>query len=586
GFAQSGRVDQCHFDNLNWGYVIQLADWIYGVEDHNLIECVGAGLSHRIEHDAWGGSSGGKGSWADYPYFGSEKFWFIETNNIKGSGTANTSAKTDAYAGGRYVARHNYVQDASFGGHGTVGGSNSGPHGMRESLVYSNTINWTIGPGSQFQRSGTAIWHDNTFTGKAFGPPFSHTTLVDYRSFGNCDLTGWGVADGANGWDSNDPHGVYLSGTATSNTTGGTFSTNVRMTSNQWVMYEVRNDNPANPAYLKSSFITSNTATTISYLTEDLGILLTFNTGDAFSIRKVLITIDQCGRGKGDLVGNGDAPRHWPNQQQETCFSWNNVNPATGVAYGLESGMPTIHEGSDFINLGGGFPANTIAAQVQAAYPANVNGIAYTHEFVYPHPLVTAGGSPTPTPTASPTPTATATFTPTATPTHTPTATPTATHTPTATPTATATAPPSPTPTPTATPTSTPGSFAAVILATERANLKGYWKCNETSGTTLADSSGNSKNLTISGTINTNYFLGETGEQGTCFRTDGVAGYASRNDSVIPRLDNTDFTLFALFKGGTDFGSASAVAISNSATSNDRASMGESGTTSAATAQS
>jgi hypothetical protein len=92
-------------------------------------------------------------------------------------------------------------------------------------------------------------------------------------------------------------------------------------------------------------------------------------------------------------------------------------------------------------------------------------------------------------------------------------------------------------------------------LATEPANLKGYWKCDETSGTTLADSSGNSKNLTITGAINTNYWLGESGEQGTCFRTDGVAGYASRNDAVIPSLDNTNFTLFALFKGGTDFGS-------------------------------
>src|SRR5215472_4659763 len=42
-------------------------------------------------------------------------------------------------------------------------------------------------------------------------------------------------------------------------------------------------------------------------------------------------------------------------------------------------------------------------------------------------------------------------------------------------------------------------SFAGVILATKPANLKGYWKCDETSGTTLADSSGNSKNLTITG---------------------------------------------------------------------------------------
>ena len=141
---------------------------------------------------------------------------------------------------------------------------------------------------------------------------------------------------------------------------------------------------------------------------------------------------------------------------------------------------------------------------------------------------------------------------------------------------------PSPTPTPTATATPTPGSFAAVILATEPANLKGYWKCDETSGTTLADSSGNSKNLTITGAINTNYWLGGTGEQGTCFRTDGVAGYASRNDAVIPSLDNTNFTLFALFKGGTDFGVQAALAISKSTTTNDRAQIGEFSTTSQA----
>ena len=168
--------------------------------------------------------------------------------------------------------------------------------------------------------------------------------------------------------------------------------------------------------------------------------------------------------------------------------------------------------------------------------------------------------------------------------------TPTATVEPSAT--ATATIPPSPTPTATPTttptrptPTPTPGSFAAVILATEPANLKGYWKCDETSGTTLADSSGNSKHLTITGAINTNYWLGETGEQGRCFRTDGVAGYASRNDAVIPSLDNTNFTLFALFKGGTDFGSAAALAISNSSTTNDRAQIGENATTSQASAQ-
>jgi hypothetical protein len=92
----------------------------------------------------------------------------------------------------------------------------------------------------------------------------------------------------------------------------------------------------------------------------------------------------------------------------------------------------------------------------------------------------------------------------------------------------------------------------------------------------LADSSGNSKNLSITGTINTNYWLGEAGEQGTCFRTDGLVGFASRNESVMPTIDNTNFTLFALFKGGTDFSCAAALAITNHLNEKGRAQMGSS----------
>src|SRR5262249_48885824 len=62
-------------------------------------------------------------------------------------------------------------------------------------------------------------------------------------------------------------------------------------------------------------------------------------------------------------------------------------------------------------------------------------------------------------------------------------------------------------------------------------------------------------------------------------------GYASRNDAVIPSLDNRNFTLFALLKGGTDFGSGGAVAISNISTTNNRAKVGANATTSQASAQ-
>ena len=138
--------------------------------------------------------------------------------------------------------------------------------------------------------------------------------------------------------------------------------------------------------------------------------------GNQFSIRNVLIGLDQNGRGKGDLVTGQKQPRFWPNQQQETCFSWNNKNADTGQVLGYGNNLvPTQHEGSDYVNLGAGLPANQIPAQVTAAYPAGVNGgSAYTHEYTYPHPLVTGGPTPTPTPTATPPPTPTPTPTSTA----------------------------------------------------------------------------------------------------------------------------------------------------------------------------
>ena len=149
---------------------------------------------------------------------------------------------------------------------------------------------------------------------------------------------------------------------------------------------------PASACYLHSAYISDNTATTITYYYGGAGrgAPLVFNSGDAFSIRKVLIALDQNGRGKGDLITSSSGPRDWPNQQQETCFSWNNKNTDTDQVYGITTSIPTQHEGSDYINLGAGLPANQIPAQVTAAYPASVNGgSAYDHEYPYPHHLVT-----------------------------------------------------------------------------------------------------------------------------------------------------------------------------------------------------
>ena len=107
-------------------------------------------------------------------------------------------------------------------------------------------------------------------------------------------------------------------------------------------------------------------------------------------------------------------------------------------------------------------------------------------------------------------------------------------------------------------------------MATEPANLKGYWKCDETSGTTLADSSGNSKNLTLHGVAGSAYSLAQSGEQGASIRFYGTTNsYADRSDSPnsilgSSNLQNSNWTMFALVNGDAQSQSASVIGLGNS----------------------
>jgi len=385
----SVRIDHCHFDHLYWGYSMAIYGWIYGVDDHNVFDCNAAGLSHLIWHNAWAGQTNGNGSWADFPYYGTEKFWFVEDNTIRGNGPV-TSGAIDCMNGGRFVARHNAFFNASPGGHGTEGGPQRGARGRE---VYDNAFNWTVGWGGHGQRSGGGIWHDNAWTGIASNNQ-NHTALTLYREIGAIgnNLSYWGLANGNNPWDVNDPHGLYESGTDTSSahSQGTVHDSSKHWATNQWAGYSVTNKNPASACYLHSSYIISNTSNTITYYyygSGDRGAPLVFNTGDTYAIYRVLTALDQNGRGKGDLI-SATSPPAWPNEALEPCFSWNNVHSPTGHAYGFGSGSPTEIANRDYYNLGAGFVADTIPSQVSSTYTAALNGVDYVSEFVYPHPLV------------------------------------------------------------------------------------------------------------------------------------------------------------------------------------------------------
>src|SRR5205085_9537614 len=151
------RVDHCHFDHI-YGRNIQTDGWTYGVADHNYIEAEGNGQSVYINCGTYGGYTMGHGAWADYPWFGTNRFFFIEDNTIVGNGIVTTSGAIDAEYGGRFVARHNYFNNARPGWHGTEGEN----RGTRAVEIYDNTYDWTIGY-TALMRSGTALVHDNNW---------------------------------------------------------------------------------------------------------------------------------------------------------------------------------------------------------------------------------------------------------------------------------------------------------------------------------------------------------------------------------------------------------------------------------------
>jgi hypothetical protein len=404
------RVDHCHFDHI-YGRNIQTDGWVYGVADHNYIVAQGNGQSFYINCATYGGYTLGNGAWADFPWFGTNKFFFIEGNTIVGNGQYSTSGAMDAEYGGRWVARRNDLTNAHIGWHGTEGSN----RGCRAVEVYNNSFHWaSISMALQQNRSGTSLQHDNTWD--VSGTDGSQSRISIYREMGAVTVdSAYGVAAGINIWDVNDTEGngtyvaghspyLFASGTARAASTQSgqtaTFADSTKnWASNQWVGYSVTQTNPSAASYKKGSFIISNTSTTITYFlytSGDRGPTLLWAAVDTYEIHRVLTAMDQGGRGKGDLIGgSATSPINtvtgvpgWPHQVLEPAFSWNNLNTQTNTLWGFSPVTPTDIEGRDYYNLGAGSAANTTPSQVSSIYTASLNGVAYTGTYIYPHPLV------------------------------------------------------------------------------------------------------------------------------------------------------------------------------------------------------
>ena len=445
------RVDNCWWNGVIQGKPFGVHGWTCGVMDHCRFD-IGGGQNCLMNEESYGGARKkfGHGSYADYPWFGTDKFWFIEDCYFNSLGTP-TSKKmgnaTDTAFGGRFVLRHCYLNDTIVGTHGQEGGA---ARGDRCYEVYANRFNADVPPAAGNLRSGIGIVHDNIYTGQKNKNNY-HTNLDIYRQSCVRGNPIWKGSDGRSPWDLNadadgvtpvpagQPGHLFYSGTASATTPGGTLTVSGSpWTPNQWVGYSVTNTNASSTlggrkcvdtgSFNLWGTITSNTPNTItySYYSACAASQLKFATGDSFEIHKVLNTFGQPGGGKGEEVttdANGQNPRwlnggavKWPNVKREPCVGWNNAFGTTQLNFN-KRGAPTLFEGNpasigdslsspdcssptatncvgDYYDLGAQTPAQA-KAKMQAIYTAARNGVLYAGDFVYPHPLV-SGSVPAP----------------------------------------------------------------------------------------------------------------------------------------------------------------------------------------------
>jgi len=362
------RFDHCKWTDLNGFFV---PNTVIGVVDHNIVT-VG---NHVYEWmypygSGWNGAAYGDGSWAAPANYGSSQFLFIEDNTFTCTRTTNQGTLTDGFNGARFVVRHNVINNFVIGNHGTESpgrGRSSRAMEIYKNRIDCNHVNRFVSGG----RGGGELFHDNTIMN--CGGASTLATLSAFRMI--APFFQWGGADGANGWDKNNPGNPFYSGTAAS---AGNLTVTVsgsRWAVNQWAGYTIKKTSGSGGF----AYIDSNTANTINF-SSGFNSNLSFTAGDTFKINKVNQSIDQPGVGQSTLL-SGDNPTPPPNWTQvvEACYIWNNTSD--------------------------GQPFNTFAAETSNIkqginYSNNMAMPGYT-EYAYPHPLVT-GNPPPGRPSSSP----------------------------------------------------------------------------------------------------------------------------------------------------------------------------------------
>lgn len=376
GSSSTVRIDHCHFKQVN-NDNIGVYGSTYGVIDHNVLDMNTRSLSVDMFNGDTTGSNGDS-AWAAPTNWGGSNFMFFEDNTVNNPTTTQTIGSIDCHTGGRYVARYSQWNNALPNTHGTQTRDRS----ARAIEVYKNNYNFTYTANAGQIRGGTALIHDNVYGGSLT----AGTILQTFR-----DLFAWTIWGGTTGvnantslYDVNDSHGAYYTGTVgTATTPSGTSGTitdsgSPSWTTNQWqstagYSYIIVNNSVVGTGtswtgstYQQASvnlfgFITSNTPNQITFNWINFGYgpvggNPTFSAGNSYSIYKVLVALDQPGRGQGDLLvrdSNGNPTVvAWPHDALEPVYAWNNTH--NGSQVGVTSSSPTVWANRDYYNSVGG----------------------------------------------------------------------------------------------------------------------------------------------------------------------------------------------------------------------------------------
>jgi hypothetical protein len=220
GYSQNTRIDHSHFNTKTYSPgnnspVVQSANWIEGVLDHNIFDGNVGGVTNaiRIFMAQYGSSSHnfGDGAWAAATGLGTSDFLFIENN------TFNDSWANDCMYGGKFVLRYNTLNKVSVQTHTTSGGSDRN-RGCRAFEVYKNTFTGSDSSALNtmfFLTGGTGtIWGNSAPAGYASFVD-GYVDRVNNATYPeNAPPNGWGYCGtaqtgSASNWDQNLNSGGY-----------------------------------------------------------------------------------------------------------------------------------------------------------------------------------------------------------------------------------------------------------------------------------------------------------------------------------------------------------------------------------------